>query len=206
MKSNISECQAWSLYEAKQYAEAAQIWENLLQSTPTNSGEHTKLMNGYVYALVGMKRFDEARKIHRDSYEKFKDHIDLHQLAFVEREAGDYEQALKHIHDERGLISAEEWTYLGANSYELGKLNELLGNLDLALEFSKQCEEESKRSSDLVLKACAQRLLGDIYSRFGKLSAALSHFEASKKFFEEAGDPIGTEEIMNTIAKYEQPL
>jgi len=176
MTSLISEPQAWSLYEAKRYAESARVWEGLLQSTPSDCNERSRLLNGYVYALVGLKRFDEARKIHRDLFEKHRNHIDLHQLAFVEREAGDYHLALKYIHDERLLIAPDAWSYLGANSYERGKLSELLGELDRALGFAKQCEEESKRSSDLVLQACSMRLLGDIYAKLERPGTALSQY------------------------------
>ena len=62
--SKIEEKDAWKALDISDYAAAAQIWEQLIDSC-SSEAEADSYKHGYGYALVGMKRWDESRAIYQ---------------------------------------------------------------------------------------------------------------------------------------------
>ena len=148
---------AWTAYESGNYNKAKEIWKIILD---TNNSDEAQ--SGYCYTLCSLKEFDEARMIYQGLRAKTNDHLYLHQLCMVEREAQNYDKAMDYIKREAKLINESDSLMFAANLYEQAKISELMGDIDIALEIAIKCDEISLKCDDLIMKACSKRLLGDV--------------------------------------------
>ena len=126
-------------------------------------------------------------------FKKDRSHIYLHQLGMVEREAGNYQKALKLYEQERQLIGTDSLA-AAANLYGFGKNNELLGKIVTAKNYSDRCIKISLKCRDNIMKACAFRLAGDI-ERHRTKNMATMFYKKAKLYFQKAADARGTQEI-----------
>ena len=193
----ITEGAAWQAYENKDYTLAEQIWAQLINNEK-DTVVHERYLSHYCYTLVALKKFENAREIYQSLYQKKKNHIYAHQLAMVEREAGNYEAALAYLRVEETLIESKDHLSISANNYEYGKIKELQGNIKDALFFANECQSHAQLTDDLVLHACAYRLYGDIYSHY-QTQKATNYYLKSIKKFEQAKDMVGSKEVEENI-------
>lgn len=156
------------------------------------------------YALVELKRFDEARKIWTDIYNRNKAHKALHQIGYVERSEGNLEKALEIYVSERELISSEDRTATAANLYELTFCNFLLGNEKAALKYFSEYEKIEFDEPDLIERACFFRLKGDL--SVNNVELALAAYNESIRLFLAADDEIGAQEIRNKLQSLKSAL
>lgn len=151
-----------------------------------------------------LKKFSEARKIYQTLYDKARGYGDveeegiaLHQLAMVERMAGNYEQALSFFDKELACIQKQNHNLdlkLAANFYEQGYIYFLLAETAKAKKWMKQSLSHAQRSDDPVSLGCALRGLGEIYIAQGKSKLAKIHFQEAIKAFQEAQDDFAIRE------------
>ena len=191
--SKIDEKDAWKAVDLGDYETAAHIWEQLISSCSSETEADTYL-HGYGYALVGLKRWNEARAIYQRLYDKTGSHIYIHQLGMVEREAGNYDAAVALFRKEWLMLSDDDALAKAANLYEQGLIAHLSNNHDTAMKFAEQCLDLSMLTNDKIMQGCAHRLMGDLL-RHSEPDSARSHYETSRILFEEAGDLIASREI-----------
>ena len=191
--SKIEEKDAWKALDISDYAAAAQIWEQLIDSC-SSEAEADSYKHGYGYALVGLKRWDEARAIYQGLYDKNGSHVYVHQLGMVEREAGNYQAAAALSKREWRMLPGDDNLAKAANLYEQGLIAHLSNNHDAAMKFAEQCLDLSVLTNDKVMHGCAHRLLGDLLCQ-NDPDSARSHYEKSCMLFGKAGDPIACREV-----------
>jgi tetratricopeptide (TPR) repeat protein len=208
---------AWNAYESRDFATAERIWIKLLDEAESDEERHSHVV-GFGYVLVAQKRFNEARYLFRRLItEDGNEHVFWHQLAYVEREAGNLDESLRLIEKEAELLDAAcavaSCPHLprAVNAYEQGFLRLLMGRLDEAEEWAERCIDLSLKTSDFVAHGCAFRLLGDLCARrfyeadislgaVGPLYTAREAYARSLSAFDRAGDLIGTREVRARIA------
>lgn len=188
--------------EDGRFEEAEVIWKksyDLLDSTncldafwPNNNG---------IYLFVKQAQFAQARKLGQENLTlasiagnvEFQ-HIALHQLAYVEREAKQYQLALSYIEEEKSVISqldlSPEESRLAHSiaGYEYAYLHFLLGDKEIAEKEMQIALELALQTDDEVAKACAYRGLGEIL-------ADKSYLQKAKAIFSELNDEYGVREI-----------
>lgn len=184
---------AWALYEQGEHLKAQALWEEITHACP--SDENLSL---YCYTLCALHEFERARNIYTELWERTKYHRYLHQLAMVEREAGNYKKALDYILKEATLIKTDDVLDRSANLYEQCKINQLLGNINKALELAHKCDELSQCTTDLIMKGCAKRLLGDIFN-LNDNSQLNEAYLKSASYFSQARDYIGRDEVLKKL-------
>ncbi|MCK5072727.1 MAG: GNAT family N-acetyltransferase [Bacteriovoracaceae bacterium] len=188
---------AWLLFESGKFQEAKAEWELVLAKNASDEN-----LSSYCYTLCSLKEFEQARDIYHKLWDKTENHRYLHQLCMVEREAGNLDLAMDYINRETKLIDTSDALANSANLYEKGKLLELKGEIDLALEQALKCDSVAMKCDDLTMKACAKRLLGDIY-RAQKNIDSLMFYLSSLMFFSKARDHYGVMELMNKLSDIE---
>lgn len=193
MKNQISKIYNLLATDPKQAEEIA--FTTSLQSK--DQSEKDELNWARAYALVELKRFDEARKIWTDIFDRNKNHKALHQIGYVERSEGKLENALAIYSSEKDLISSEDRTAVAANLYELTFCNFLLGNEEAALLYFSKYEKIEFDEPDLIERACFFRLKGDLSSYNVELARVA--YNESIRLFLAADDEIGAQEIRNKL-------
>lgn len=188
----------WEAFENQNYSLAETLWEDLIENE-SDPDRKDKLLSGYCYTLCKLGKYEIAHIIYENLYHKTSDHIYLHQLAMVARERGHFSEALNYILKEKELIFAGKTSLplelaLGGNSYEAGKLQQLLGDKDEAFEAAEECLYYAMSCDDKIMLACAFRLLGDIEALRDK-SASKIFYEMAIAAFDDAGDHNGILEI-----------
>jgi len=193
MTAEMTEQAAWDAHDRKDFREAARIWESLIASAASGTARDA-LRSNYCYALVGLQRFDEARRIHQELYEKTGSHIDLHQLGMVAREAGEYDRALALFEEEHSMLQGGHPLARAANLYERGLVQSLLGHREEALQLAENCLALSKKTDNPVMHGCAWRLLGDLY-RSANPKHARDHYVQARAAFAQADDHVACADI-----------
>lgn len=191
--NEVTEKEAWEACDRKNFGVAAEIWERLIASSRSGTMRDS-LRSHFCYALVGLRRFDEARQIYQRLYDKTGCHIHVHQLGMVEREAGEYAKALALFRQEESMLSDDDSLSKAANLYELGLLESLIGNHGSALRLAGHCLAVSMKTEDRVMHGCALRLLGDLH-RQGSPDQAKVYYGKSREAFNVAGDEVACREI-----------
>ena len=197
LKRTVSEQQAWEACDRRDFMAAAAIWETLIRLSCTEV-ERDLFSAHYCYALVGLKRFDDARLICRRLFQKTNSHIHLHQLGMVEREAGQFNQALNLFLQESVLIEKDDILALAANLYERSYLKFLLKDHAEAHKLAGQCLDLSRQTDDPVMLGCACRLHGDL-RREDDSSMAKMYYQLALDAFRQAEDETAVEEIANRL-------
>ena len=193
MKNQISKIYNLLATDPKQAEELALAFsQNSIEQV-----EKDELNWARAYALVELKRFDEARKIWTDIFNRNKTHKALHQIGYVERSEGNLEKALKCYESERDLISSEDKTAVAANLYELTFCNFLLGNEKAALVYFSEYEQIEFDEPDLIERACFFRLKGDMSDN--NVEIARTAYNESIRFFLAYDDEIVAQEIRNKL-------
>lgn len=190
---------AWKSYEAGEYGGSLELFGRAVKLAK-DAEQRDRFLSGSCYALAALRRFAKARKIYKALFKKSRSHVYLHQLGMVEREAGNYEKALRLYEQERKLISGKDVLATAANLYEFGKNNELLGRLGTAKVHSDRCLKISMKCADMVMKGCAFRLAGDIAGHYDADNAA-EFYKKAKKYFRKAADKKATREITALLKK-----
>ncbi|MBK9323296.1 MAG: hypothetical protein IPM97_10200 [Bdellovibrionaceae bacterium] len=119
------------------------------------------------YALVDLKRFDEANLIWMENFERTGNHRALHQVGMVERDAGQPDVALEIYHREKMMVDKSDSVAVGANLYELTYCNILKGQS--AEAFKRFAEFETLHCDDLVERGCFSRPCGRRHLQHGFL-------------------------------------
>lgn len=188
---------AWQAMDNYRPQDALNVWTRLIDSE-TNPEKALSLRSNSGYALLGLGQFEEARDLYKELFEETNSHRFLHQLCMVERDAENYDQALTYLNQERDLINKDDNFAIAINLYEFGKVNELQGNYEEALEYANKCHETSLKCDDLILLACANRLLGDIL-RYTDKGEAEEFYQQAQKLFINAGDDFAADEVEELI-------
>ena len=196
--SGTTESEAWQACDRGDFAGAAELWERLIASCASER-ECDGLRLGYGYALVGLRRFDEARALYRQLYRTTGSHTWIHQLGMVEREAGEYGEAAALFGQERSMLNAADELAIAANLYERGLVESLRGNRGAALELAERCLVAGLATEDRVMHGCAHRLLGDLAAS-GQEEKARRCYLKARCAFEEAGDQVACAEIDERLA------
>lgn len=208
IQSDISH--AFQQYEDKKFRESKVSFEKLLQDDMTLSNE-IQLRFVYGYPLSALGLVDKAV----DNYEKLGElgkqskNLEivvqaLHQIGMVYREAEQYNKAISYFEKEQKMIHKhfiDNHLFLAANLYEMGYTLLLDGHVEVAYSFLVDSLTESEKSKDLIMKACAERGLGEFYVKQDKPVAAQAYFKASILSFKEAGDEIGATEVVELLEK-----
>ena len=159
----------------------------------SNARDFEDLENLLGYTLLAQRRFDEARQLYHDLYDRSGDHRFLHQQAMVEREAGCYEEALDLIRRESDLLQPGSHLELAANLYEASLLSYFLEKEEDAHLHAEACLKHALQCDDDIMQGCAWRLCGELAK--GDPDTARNHFHKALEVFERAGDSIAVTEI-----------
>ena len=202
-KAIVSEMSAWEAFENQNYSLAESLWVELIENE-SDPNRKDDLLSGYGYTLCNLGKYEIAHLIYESLYRKTSDHIYLHQLAMVERERGRFSKALNYILEEKEMILEGKTSLplelaLGANSYESGKLRQLLGALDEAFNAANECLYFAMNADDKIMLACAFRLLGDIETPRDRSTAKI-FYEMAIAAFDDAGDNNGIMEIEKKLS------
>ena len=188
---------AWANHEAGRNHESAALFEAALKSAKAGR-ERDSLLSAYCYPLTALKCYAKARRIYTGLFRKYRDHKYLHQIGMVEREAGNYREALEIYKAERRMIDKADALSLAANLYELGKNSELMGRKAQSAKYAKACVVMSMCCRDLVMKGCAFRLAGDVEAHLAP-GAALRSYAKAEKYFKKAKDNAGVRGVRALI-------
>jgi tetratricopeptide (TPR) repeat protein len=151
------------------------------------------------YALVGLGRFDEARAIYHQLFEKTGSHVHLHQLGMVEREAGDLRRAAAIFEKEEGILPSGDRLALAANLYERALVASLREDRMEARTLARRCLAIGLETTDPVMHGCAFRLLADV-TREADPERARRLYHRARAAFAQAGDAIACDEIDERLA------
>ena len=185
---------AWhALFEGR-IDEADQLSQNLL--------EDYEVWNLRSYLAVEKREFKQALDWLSHYYDKAlvennkeKQHIALHQQAFVMRESGNLVQALKYIHKEKALLIQyfpNDVLKQSVNIYEEGYLTFRLGNVTEGEAMMKRALKLALETEDLIAQACCYRALGEMSDI---QTQAQIYFERAIELFEQSGDLVGAEKV-----------
>lgn len=200
MDKNLEEAYQ-ALFEGD-FARVAEL-EQLLDS---DSFERLNLKS---YLAVEEKDFDAARRAmslylqkSKDEQDRVHEHIAYHQLGYIERSAGNLEQALQWIETEAAFLQnyfPEDHYRQSVNLYEQGYIRLQLGNIKAAETWMNQALSYALESDDLINQGCAYRGLGEIKRTEGRINDARHYFEKAFSLFQQAEDFIGAEEVEEMI-------
>ena len=208
IQSDISH--AFQQYEEQKFCESKASFEKLLQNEmPILNEIQLRFVYGYPLSALGL--VDEAV----DNYERLGELGKqsknlkivvqaLHQIGMVYREAEQYDKAISYFEKEQKMIHKrfiDNHLFLAANLYEMGYTPLLDGHVEVAYSFPVDSLTESEKSKDSIMKACAERALGEFYVKQDKPVVAQAYFEASILSFKEAGDEIGATEVVELLEK-----
>ncbi|MFI3124272.1 hypothetical protein ODU07_02000 [Streptococcus suis] len=116
----------------------------------------------------------------------------LRQVADVEREAGNYQQALEFLEKEASLLSEYNESQLVGNAYEQAYLHFLMGDMELAEQEMRKVLKEATRIEFPYIEASANRVLGEI-------TKERSYFERAKELYLEVDDQISAQEVERMV-------
>jgi tetratricopeptide (TPR) repeat protein len=148
------------------------------------------------YVLVKLGRFGEAKRIWESNFDLTGDHKALHQIGMVEREAGNFDAALKIYKQERRLIKIEDRVAVCANLYELALCSFMAGKKAEASKYF--VEYENFVSEDPIERGCFYRLKGDLFKET-EIALARSAYERSLEFFQRAGASFAAQEVESRL-------
>ena len=153
---------------------------------------------GYVYAHTS--RHDEARTVFqtlRDAHQGDPwEHIAVHQLARVERLAGQHDAALALLDEELALVEVldDRAHELAVNALERARTLRALGRLGDARAALDACERHAGPDDPETL-ARAERERGELSREGGHVQTARLHFERALAAYREAEDEVGAREM-----------
>lgn len=185
---------AWQQYEAGNYELAAQIWQALIKMAPDQDSRRNHEL-GYSYVLVGQRNFVAARELLQRLYEETQESSYLHQLGLVEREAGDYDAALRYLEQERAALAPEDHFRIAVNAYELGLIAFKQEEGQKARQYAETSLKSALKMQDAMSEGCARRLLGDLAAASGDSERARSHYADARLAFRLAQDSLAVKEI-----------
>lgn len=185
---------AWDAYEKGQLDLAADIWQALIQSAPDEDIRRNHEL-GYSYVLIARKDFAQARQMLQESYRQTLSTVYLHQLGIVEREAGNYTEAMQCFAQEREVLTPENSFGLAANAHEMGMLAFKMNDPETAVQHAERCLVDARRGQDAFTEGCALRLLGDIAAAGGELEQARSHYRSAGQAFVSVPDEAAVQEV-----------
>jgi len=185
---------AWEAQKQGRYEEALKLFDKLAEQSTSPLNKAWAWSNS-AYPLVKLKQHEAALARVTQAYQSTKDSHFLHQIAFVERELGNYKKALDFIEHERSLIDTDNLHRLCVNSYEQAKLRQLLGLISESHSWAEKCKHESKDLEDWIAKACAHRVTGDQLSLEKKFLEAQVQYCWAQWCFIIAKDSLGLKEV-----------
>lgn len=161
------------------------------------------------YLAVEEKDFNAARRAvslylqkSKDEQDRVHEHIAYHQLGYIERSAGNLEQALQWIETEAAFLQnyfPEDHYRQSVNLYEQGYIRLQLGDIKAAETWMNQALSYALESDDLINQGCAYRGLGEIKRTDGQINDARHYFEKAFSLFQQAEDFIDAEEVEEMI-------
>lgn len=185
---------AWDAYEKDQLDRAAEIWRALIQAAPDEDTRRSHEL-GYSYVLIAQKDFLQARQLLQENYRQTLSTAYLHQLGILEREAGNYLDALRCFEQEREVLTPDNSYALAANAHEQGMLAFKLDQPEAARRHAEHCLADARRGQDVFTEGCALRLLGDISAAGGELESARDFYQSAEQCFQQAEDVAAVQEV-----------
>lgn len=141
----------------------------------------------------------EARQIWEELYLRTGNHKALHQVGYVYRSAGQFNDALRVYQDENKLVNPSDKVAIAANLYELTYCNFLDGRVEQAFHYFKKYEKLEAHEFDLVERGCFYRLKGDLQMNVD-LQLARNAYLESMKYFKDAKDELGVAEVESRLS------
>lgn len=196
--------EAWTAYESGDYELATKIWNLLIERTSDPETRQSHLL-GYTYVLVAQKEFEKSREILKQLYTETNDHVYLHQLAMVERESGNYDEALDYLQQERVKLAADNAFGRASNAYEMSLIAFKQEDTEAARQHLELGLADAKKSSDPMMEGCLLRLQGDMAASAGSQEPARRAYEKARTCFEKAQDILAVGEIEIRLEALEMP-
>ncbi len=198
-----------SFFEAldeKNFSLAHQLYEEgVARLDDTHISGHFWLRNQRIYLAIAEKEMDLAKELaqanlvlaqaHSQAEEFFLKELQpvaLRQVADVEREAGNYQQALEFLEKEASLLPEYNESQLVGNAYEQAYLHFLMGDMELAEQEMRKVLKEATRIEFPYIEASANRVLGEI-------TKERSYFERAKELYLEVDDQISAQEVEQMV-------
>lgn len=201
MTASLTQNDAWKALDELKAHEALEIWNELIQNTQDES-EKDLLRSNSCNALIDLGRFDEARTIYLELFEKDQSIDSLHSLAMLERETENFKQALEYVKTAFSLIKESDHEAYAKFYYEYSKNYELLGELDQARDYCQKCHESSLLSKNQLMNALSLRLQGDLMLYSDTHRAKGLYFKA-QELFHAIGDEFACDELEDIILEIE---
>lgn len=190
---------AWQSFEKGEYSLALSQWQEIFTSSKT-ADERDSAAWGLGYALVKLKRCDEAFALWNEIYLRTGDHKALHQTGMVHREAARLTEALEVFEQESKLIEPHDWLGQAVNLYEKCYVLFLNDEQTKALQLLEKYRSITGKSGDLIEEGCFYRLEGDLLLKEYPERSRASYLSARDKF-SEAGDEAGVNEILSRLTR-----
>jgi len=192
---------AWQAFEEGRFTESDELWRRCIASAGSER-ERDAHRSRHAYVLIALARFEEARAVYRELFERHGSHRYLHQLAMVEREAGNLDRARELLEREAGMLPAEDALARGANLYERTLVHHRLGRRRAAAELLDACLGAAQASGDPTMLGAAHRLEGDLAAGTEPRRARAA-YERAIAWLRTAGDEYGVAEVERRIAALE---
>ncbi|HFI0083246.1 hypothetical protein ACHBGV_09045 [Streptococcus sp. A34] len=198
-----------SFFEAldeKNFSLAHQLYEEgVARLDDAHISGHFWLRNQRIYLAIAEKEMDLAKELAQANLVLAREHsqaeefflrelqpVALRQVADVEREAGNYQQALEFLEEEASLLFEDNESQLVGNTYEQAYLHFLMGDMELAEQEMRKVLKEAARIEFPYLEASANRVLGEI-------TKECSYFERAKELYLEVDDQISAQEVEQMV-------
>lgn len=194
--------EAFALMDAGAYEQADEQLLSLLREADENDPLLTNVLLLMTYTKSALKKFQDARSCGRQLLnlwiETADAHIAMHQLAMVERLAGDYRAALDWLMQEKRVLDRDfpgDALRHGTNLYEWGYIAYLQKDWERSRALLEKCLELGRESGDAMLSGCTLRALGEWHKSQKNHALACEYWQQAIALFREAGDPMACREI-----------
>lgn len=201
---------AFSLFDEGLIDKAKDIYLTLLKDEAAlTPSQQRSLYSGLIYVCCDEKEFDQAlvyaEKLSDISIGFEARHIALHQTAMVHRLSGHYQEAIRVLEEEQVLIrqNGGEPMKLAANQYELGMVSLLTNQLSLARKHLDDALSNAEQSGDPITLGCVYRATGQLKEAGSEICEARFAYHQALKYFNEAGDQIACDEVVNLLQELE---
>jgi tetratricopeptide (TPR) repeat protein len=195
--------EAWLAFEEGRLTESQRLWRGLIAAADSER-QRDEYRAHYAYVLVAMSRFGEARALYERLFDRYGSHRYLHQLAMVEREAGEFSAALDLLDREDAMLPADAPLAKAANLYERALVHFRLGRSRAAHELLDKCLAAAIASEDPTMLGAAHRLQGDMFAMRDPARAG-NAYRLAIDYFRAAQDRFGEAEIEERIQRLKEP-
>lgn len=175
---------------------------------------YKQTIHGLAFVKSESGNFSEAQELYfellrmaREEGNQQEEAIALHQLGMVQRLAGNDEQALHYLKEERNIyLSLGDNFHLGlaANFYEQGIIFMRNDQLQLAEQAMGSALEHGTQADDLTIVGHASDRLGDILARQDNKKEAFELYQRSLTAFQQSGNEQAVKRIGDKLDEFNE--